>query len=215
MNYRTLTDAELAHFTRNVASTLASHRITGFDAALQDQLAAAIEPLNAEFEALTDLCVQITAAKESIVASKQGLRIAILSQLSAVHNYLFAIGNPRGDYELCNLTFRKRGTTVIPNDPDDLCAVWDLTRGIGLTFTGNNEYNKVVYEISRRTTTSGVTSPWGFVALTKKQSHEDKEFPAGYKHEYRIRAVAAKHVSNYSNTAMVSLFQAPHTFEIF
>lgn len=208
MNFRILTDAELAEFSKNIAAQLALHRVTGFDTALQDELAARIGPLNAEFEASIETCVQITAKKESALAGKQGLRAKILAQIAAVHNFLFAIGNPRSDYEICNLTFRKRGTMVVPNDPADLCAVWDLTRGIRITFSGNNKYDSVVYEISRRTTAGEFTTRWDVIASIKKKSFIDKAIPAGEKHEYRVRAVAARNASNYSNTAVVSLFEA-------
>jgi hypothetical protein len=56
------------------------------------------------------------------------------------------------------------------------------------------------YEIWRR---HGDEGPWGIIATTRKQAFADTPVTPGQYYEYKVRAVAAKSTSNYSNSAVV------------
>lgn len=80
-------------------------------------------------------------------------------------------------------------------------SVFGYSNGINRgKFSGNNKRGRVVYEIWRR---QGDTGGWLLHATTKKQSFTDTPVTPGQYYEYRVRAVAAKSVSHFSNPAVV------------
>ena len=85
-------------------------------------------------------------------------------------------------------------------DPTDLTAA-ALSVGMnGLAWNGNNEMGTVIYEVWRL---QGDTEPFRLIAVTKKQVYLDRSVAPGAYYNYKVRAVAPKSVSNFSNTAVV------------
>ena len=107
---------------------------------------------------------------------------------------------PEADYDRCQFNFPKAKSTVIANDPTELTAVGTSNGVNTLTFKGNNKSGSVVYEIWRR---QGDEGSWGIIGNTKKQTYADTPVTPGQYYEYKVRAVAAKSTSNFSNSAVV------------
>jgi fibronectin type 3 domain-containing protein len=89
---------------------------------------------------------------------------------------------------------------IVAAEPSDLAAEGRSDGANYLTWTSNNKYGTVVYEIWRL---HGDTAPWALHATTKKQSFTDTPVTPGQVYNYKVRAVAATNQSNYSNTAVV------------
>jgi hypothetical protein len=109
---------------------------------------------------------------------------------------------PKKEFDLCGLDypFSPRSGEYIAKDPSGL-AVTGSSNGVNKgRFTGNNVRGAVMYDIWRRVGDEGA---WTQHLLTKKQSFEDTGVTPGQYYEYRVRAVAAKNVSQWSNSAVV------------
>ena len=61
MDYRNLSDADLADFAKNVEDQLSTHSVSGLDNTLADDLALALTPLITSFPASIEAAVQNTA----------------------------------------------------------------------------------------------------------------------------------------------------------
>jgi hypothetical protein len=200
MDYRKLTDADLVDFSKNVALQLTGHEVVGLDNLLQDDLALLFTPLNASFETSIESGVTKTAQKESAIAEKQSMRDLIIERLAMVRNYLVAAETPKSAYEICGFTFPKTPGAVVANDPTELSGEGTSNGVNSLRWKGNNKPGNVVYEIWRL---HGDTAPWTLHATTKKQFHQDTPVTPGQVYNYKVRAVAATNVSNYSNVAVI------------
>lgn len=200
MEYRRLNDPLLASFSRNVADKLAAHEVTCLDNALADDLAAMLAPLNTSFEANIDASIESMAVKQAATAARLSDRAAIIEVLSTVLTYLKATGGTPTDFEICLFDYPKTPVTVIPAAPTDLVAKGTSNGVNTLTFTGNNKPGNVTYEIWRR---HGDTAEWGVIGLTRKQTYINMPVTPGEYYEYKVRAVAAKTMSAFSNTAVV------------
>lgn len=200
MDFRRLNDAELVDFTKNLVDQLSAHEVTSLDNTLADALAAGIAPVNTAFESSIEESVQRIAVKESGIADKQTRRFDLETRIAAVRNYLSAVTGPKKDYEICGFDFPKSASPVVANDPTELSGAGTSNGVNRLSFKGNNKPSSVVYEIWRR---EGDEGPWGIIAATKKQVYTDTPVTPGQYYEYKVRAVASKSTSNFSNSAVV------------
>ncbi len=200
MNYRDLSDAELVDFAKNVAKKLTEHEVTCLDNAVADDLAAALTPLNAGFETKIEESAESEATTQAINAQKRAQRSQVEEKLGNIQDFLTANNGDEADYDRCGFNFPKTRSTVIANDPTELTAVGTSNGVNTLTFKGNNKSGTVVYEIWRR---QGDEGPWGIIATTRKQGYADTPVTPGQYYEYKVRAVAAKSTSNFSNSAVV------------
>jgi hypothetical protein len=200
MNFRKLTDSELVDFAKNVGQKLSDHKIECLDNAVADGLAAALAPINTSFEAKIEESAESEAATQAINAQKRSQRAQVEKKLGTIQDFLTANEGPEADYDQCGFNFPKAKSTVIANDPTGLTAVGTSNGVNTLAFKGNNKSGSVVYEIWRR---QGDEGAWGIIAATKKQTYADTPVTPGQYYEYKVRAKAAKSVSNYSNSAVV------------
>lgn len=200
MNYRKLTDADLVDFAKNVEKKLTVHEVTCLDNAVADDLAATLSPLNGTFEAKIEQSAESEAATQAVNAEKRAQRSQVEERLATVQSFLTANKGPEADYERCGFNFPKAKSTVVANDPTELTAIGTSNGVNSLAFKGNNKSGSVVYEIWRR---HGDEGPWGINATTRKQAYADTPVTPGQYYEYKVRAVASKSTSNYSNSAVV------------
>jgi hypothetical protein len=200
MSYRERNDAELANSVRSLINSLSAHKVTCLDNALADTLAAQLASLNTAFEADIEESATITARKLEVNSRKRDRRAQIINSLSTVQRYLDAAHGSAANYERCGFSFRRKWTSVVAKQPDNLSAVGDWTRGNKLKFDGNNTRGSVIYEVSR---SEGRSGNWSFAGSTKKQSFTDKTAVPGQCYQYRVRAVAPRSTSDYSNEAIV------------
>ena len=200
MNYRTLSDADLVDFAKNVEKKLLDHEVTCLDNDLANDLAATLTSVNAAYEAKIEESAASEAATLAVNAEKRAQRSQVEERLATVQSFLNANKGPEADYDRCRFNYPKVKSTIVANDPTELTAFGTSNGVNSLAFKGNNKSGSVVYEIWRR---QGDEGPWGIIATTKRQNYEDKPVTPGQYYEYKVRAVAAKSVSNYSNSAVV------------
>jgi fibronectin type 3 domain-containing protein len=200
MDYRRLSDADLVDFSKNVEQQLTDHNVDGIDNTLADTLAATLTGLNAPFETSIEQSVQQTAEKQSVVAGKQATRDDLLAKLATVRNYLVAAESPKKAYEVCGFNFPKDRSAVVAADPTDLAASGTSNGVNRLVWNGNNKTGSVIYEIWRL---QGDTEPFRLLGTTRKQVYIDTPVTPGSYYNYKVRAVAARSVSNFSNVAVV------------
>jgi len=200
MDYRKLNDADLVDFSKNVKTSLTGGLVVGLDAHIAADLATALDPVNTSYESSIEMGVQRTAVKQTAIADKQILRDDVLVRLAKVRNYLVAAECPKTAFEACGFTYPKTGAKVIASDPTNLTAT-GASNGVNqIRFSGNNRPGSVVYEIWRR---QGDEGGWGIIITTKRQLAKDTPVTPGQYYEYKVRAVAARSVSNFSNSAVV------------
>lgn len=200
MKTRSLADAELASFTKQLLLRLMTHEIACLDDATSDRLAALLEPLSAEFEASVIRCVAIMTEKQATFAIKANQRRDLLDIISTIQNNLVTAGAKAADYEACGLHARRAYSTVIAQQPTGLSATSSWSEGNTLRFKGNNKFAAVAYEIWRYSP----GEPWTFIDTTRKRTYIDTQAIPGKNYIYRVRAAAARNKSPFSNTAMVN-----------
>lgn len=195
-----LSDADLVDFAKNVEKNLKTHKVTCFDDAVADDLAATLSPLNGTFEAKIEESAASEAATKAVNAEKRSQRSQLEERLGTIQSFLTANKGAEADYDRCGFNFPKAKSTVVANDPTELTAFGTSNGVNSLAFKGNNKSGSVVYEIWRR---HGDEGPWGITATTKKQVFADTPVTPGQYYEYKVRAVASKSTSNFSNSAVV------------
>ncbi|HKX83423.1 MAG TPA: fibronectin type III domain-containing protein [Pyrinomonadaceae bacterium] len=201
MNYRYIPDAALADFAENVLTLLGGTELTAIPAATRTALGTALGTLPTELGTQTATAQVAEAGRKSAVSTKNGTRSTVLAVLSQVRDNLKAGLAPKEQYDLCGFDFAEgRRGSYVALDPNDLSAFGYSNGTNKLVFKGNNRAGAVKYEIWRR---SGDDGQWHFHGSTGKQSFTDSPVTPGRHYEYKVRAVAAKSVSSFSNTAIV------------
>jgi hypothetical protein len=84
--------------------------------------------------------------------------------------------------------------------PTDLTAISFPIGMNRLAWSGNNEMGTVIYEVWRL---QGDTEPFRLIGITKKQVYLDPNVSSGAYYNYKVRAVAPKGASNFSNIAVL------------
>lgn len=200
MNYRNLSDADLAEFAKNIVGKLTHGTVACFDVGLAHELAAALGSLCNELDANIDRCISLSADARAAFANKRGTRNAIFASLGTIHNYLGSLKGREADYESCGLTYRKSPSMVVAADPTDVSVIGSSNGVNTIIFRGNHVFASVVYEIYRRPDRS---APWVLIGTARKQAYADTPVTPGQFYEYKVRAVAARTRSNFSDVGVI------------
>lgn len=200
MNFRRLTEAELADFAQNVNTLLGGTLLTAIDTNVRADLAAAIGTLPATLATQAAAASVAEAERKASVSQRNTSRSQVRSLMSQVRDALKAGLAPKDQYDLCGFDFPTLRSTYEAVDPTKLSA-FGYSNGVNVVrFSGNNKPGQVIYEVWRR---HGDTAAWALHATTKKQSYTDTGVTPGQYYEYKVWAVAAKSVSNFSNSGVV------------
>jgi hypothetical protein len=201
MNFRRLSDNDLADFASNVLALLGGTELSAIDTAVRTALTTAIGTLPDDFGQQVRDASNAEGTRMAAVSVKNDSRDQLLAFMSQVRNALLAGVAPKNQYDLCGFDFRDAPVgNYVAQDPTELSA-FGYSNGVNtIKYKGNNAPNSVVYEIWRR---QGDTGELILHATTKKQSFEDTPVTPGQYYEYKVRAVASKSVSNFSNPAVV------------
>lgn len=202
MNFRRLSDNDLADFVGNVATLLAGTQLTAIDTAVRTQLGTAIGTLPQDQGTQTAAAGVARSERKAAVSLKNATREQLIDFMTQVRNALLAGLAPKSQYDLCGFDFRESGggKSYEAVAPTELSA-FGYSNGVNeLKFKGNNNLNAVVYEIWRRQRDTGA---WSLHKATKKQSFRDTPVTPGQYYEYKVRAAAAKSASPFSNSAAV------------
>ncbi len=200
MNFRTLSENDLSDFAANVSTLLDGDEITAVDKNVRTSLGAAIGALPAGLKTQTAAATVAEAERKAAVSARNDTRGELRVLMGRVRDALKAGVAPKKQYDLCGFDFPTSRSTYEAQDPTNLSA-FGYSNGINkVRFSGNNKPGQVVYEIWRL---NGDTAPWGLHATTKRQNFDDTGVTPGEYYEYKVRAVAARNVSNFSNSAVV------------
>jgi len=201
MNFRRLSDKELADFAANVLTLLGGTQLKSIDSTLRTRLVSSLGTLPTDLSTKSATAGVAEAGRMAAVSAKNSTREQVIAGMSQVKNALLVSLASKDQYDLCGFDFREPVIgPYVPQPPTDLSA-FGYSNGVNVTkFKGNNRSGSVVYEIWRR---QGDTGAWGLLATTKKQSFTDAPVTPGQFYEYRARATAARSVSHYSNSAVV------------
>jgi hypothetical protein len=200
MNFRTLSENDLSDFAANVGTLLGGDDLVSLDPNVRTDLGTALGTLPAALKAQTAAAAVAEAERKAAVSTRNQTRAQIRSLMGRVRDALKAGVAPKTQYDLCGFDYPTSRGPYVPVAPTALSA-FGYSNGVNvLRFTGNNKSGVVVYEIWRL---YGDTVDWGLYATTKKQSFEDNSVTPGEYYEYKVRAVAAKSASTFSNAAVV------------
>lgn len=201
MNYRRLSDNDLADFAGNVLELLGTTKLSAIPTGTRTALESALGTLPADLDQQTQLAMATEGERKAAVSVKNTSRQQILELMSQVRNNLVAGLAPKEQFDFCGFDYRdSTASTYQAQDPTELSAFGYSNAVNVVRFSGNNKTGTVVYEVWRR---HGDTVDWYLHATTKKQSFTDTPVTPGEYYQYKVRAVAARTVSNFSNSAVV------------
>jgi hypothetical protein len=201
MNFRNLKDNDLADFAANVVALLAGTELSAIDSNVRADLVTAFGTLPATLATQTSEAATADDKKRAKVAAKNFTNAAISVLLGQVRDLLKANFAPKEQFELAGFDYPSPAVkSYVAQDPSDL-AVYGFSNGVNKgSFTGNNTKGRVMYDIWRR---EGDDGAWAPHLMTTRQRFTDTGVTPGQYYEYRVRAVAPKNTSNFSNSAVV------------
>lgn len=201
MDFRTLKDNDLSDFAANVAFLLTGTALPSIDTTMRTALQTAIGTKPAVLAAQSASASVAEAERKAAVSAKNETKANVIDLMARVRDALKAGDATKEEYDLCGFDFPKAPAgSYQAQDPTKLSAA-GFSNGINrIRFSGNNQRGRVVYEVWRR---QGDNGPWLLHGTTKKQSFTDSPVTPGQYYEYKVRAVAAKSISNFSNSTVV------------
>ena len=200
MNFRIISENDLADFAANVSTLLAGSELTAIDERVRTELVTMIGGLPVTLADQAAQVAIIEGERKGAVSARNATRSQIWVLMSRVRDALKAGAAPKKQYDLCGFDYPASRSMYEAQDPTNLSA-FGYSNGVNtVRFKGNNKPGQVIYEMWRR---HGDTAGWALHATTRKQSFTDTGIVPGQYYEYRLRAVAAKTVSNFSNSAVV------------
>ncbi len=201
MNFRNIGDAELADFARNVAAALAGGGLPALDPVVRAELVAALGSLPETLSGQSQSAMAAEEKRMSEVSERNATGDAVRTVLARVRHSLKA-GLASGDqFALCGFDQPRKPVRIyMAADPTEISAACFSNGENHIRFTGNNRYGHVIYQIWRRDSKEG---QWLMHATTKRQTFIDTPVPIGKYYEYKVRAVAALSMSNFSDRAVV------------
>lgn len=201
MNFRRLSDNDLADFAANVVDLLGGTKLSAIEPAVRSNLVMAIGTLPADIDIQAQAAMASEGERKAAVSIKNSYREQIINLMSQVRNSLIAGLAPKEQFDFCGFDFRDpASSTYVAQDPANLSAFGYSNAVNVIRFDGNNKTGTVVYEVWRR---HGDTVDWYLHATTTKRSFTDTPVTPGEYYQYKVRAVAARTVSNFSNSAVV------------
>lgn len=193
--------AEMIQLGKNLKNLLAGPKLSSIDPAVRATLAASIgtKPDEAEedHKAANELLAQAYAMFEkrdaklsSLTKNVRQVKDSLKSGMAPADQFLLAGFNAPG----------KAKRIYVAKKPSRLSVLGYSNVGNKGTFRGNNRNGAVTYEIWRR---EGKEGAWTLRMVASTGKFTDSEVIFGTRYEYKVRAVAAKSKSTFSNTASV------------
>jgi hypothetical protein len=201
MDFRKLSENDLADFAERVSNRLSGAELTAIDERVRTALIASIGTLPTMLATRAAEAARAEDVRKAAVSARNDTRVDIVAVMAQVRDALRAGLAPREQYDLCGFDYPlTKPSTYVAQDPSGL-SVFGYSNGLVRgKFKGNNKAGQVVYQIWRR---HGDDGPWGMHITTRRQSFADTPVTPGQIYEYKVRAVAAKSVSHFSNSAVV------------
>jgi hypothetical protein len=200
MNFRLLNDLALADFAKNLRAQLEGDKLKSIDTNVRADLALSIGTIPDLLGTQTASVAAAEAARKEAVSNRNATRQVLISLVSQIRNALRAGLASKEQYDLCAFDYPAMPSPYDPKDPSDLSATGTSNGVNTVRFTGNNKAGRVVFEVWRRQGDEGL---WMLHATTKRQRYTDNGVTPGQYYEYKVRAVAARATSNFSNSGVV------------
>jgi hypothetical protein len=199
MYFRDLTNHDLAAFCANIIVLLTGPELGSLDSQTRARLLAAFGTLPGELRARTETAELIENLRREAISDRNDVRRRLHTVVRQVRDALSSRAAPNGEFAIAGLSYVKKPRgRYLAVDPSDL-VVTGTSNGVNrLKFLGNNRRVSVRYEIWRRE-----RGPWAILTSITRQVYHDTPVKPGQYYEYRVRALAAGSVSDFSNTAVV------------
>lgn len=200
MNFRRMSDNNIADMAVNIATLLAGTELSAIDSTIRTALIAALGTLPSDLQGQTFTAEVLEAERTAAVSQKNAAHAGIEAWMMQVRNYLESGLASDNQYALCGFNIPVPPVRMyVAMDPADLSVTGYSYGANKCVFRGNNKYAHVMYEVWRRE----AGGEWGVLASTKKQSFTDTPVKPGKFYQYKVRAVATKNASNFSDPAVV------------
>lgn len=192
----------LADLADNLINLLGGTELSSIDPNVRAALIAAIGNKPAEVRQHdSDAKIFMNKAQASI-SQRNDTAAGLGLVIGNTRDFLKAAKAPAGQFELAGFDypFETRARAYVAKKPSQLAVVGFSNQVNQGKFKGNNRTGAVTYEIWRRV---GKDGTWAILTTTRKKVFEDTGVSPGQYYQYKVRAVAAKNSSAYSNTASV------------
>ncbi len=201
MNPHKLRRAQLVDFGATAVTVLTAGGAGDVDPAIQTALSADLDPMVTELGTNEGATVDALAAYRAAVQAAELQRQLSLIGVQNLKNQLRAAGCAPEVFAALGYDAPIVTPVIyIPNDPSD-CSATGYSNGIiRVVWAGNNPAGYVLYQVWRR---EGDDGEWSIIGTSGKQKYTDVGIIPGQYYEYKIRAMAARHFSNFSNSAVV------------
>ena len=200
MKLHYLNSFELAAFLENLKTLLGGPSLTAIDAAVRAELLAAIGTIPSELNSAASSAEALMNQAQAQVAARDKIKNAALPITRQVRAFLDAGNASKDQYELCGFRYPdKTRTTYVAQMPLAL-KVTPFTNAVNKgKFKGNNTSGSVMFEVWRREGDDGI---WALHMPLKTSRFSDEGVTPGQYYEYKVRARAAKTVSDFTPTAV-------------
>ena len=202
MDINGITEKDLAQMVATVAVLLGGNELASLDSATRAAFLAALGTLPDTYVDLGNAQAAAEGEKMAATSAKNEVGLLLADIMKQIRDMMKSKRAPKKEYDLCLFDYpsETRVGTYQAQTPTHLSGA-GFSNGVNtLRFKGNNTYGLVVYEIWRR---EGDDGQWAQHSLTKKQTFTEQGVTPGQYYEYRVRAVAAKTVSAFSNSAVI------------
>lgn len=147
MNFRAISENDLADFAANVALLLAGAELVSIDDRVRAALATAIGALPATLATQAADAAITEGARKACVSERNATRKQIRVLMGQVRDALKAGLAPKKEYDLCGFDYPAERSTYEAQSPTNLSA-FGYSNGINkIRFSDNNRPGRVVYEV--------------------------------------------------------------------
>ena len=201
MRLADLSVSEMIQLAQNLLDLLTGDKLSAIDPVVRAALVASIGTKPGRVSQLhKDANIRLAEAYSLFEARDAELK-SLTTNVRQAKDFLKGGVAPAEQFLLAgfNVT-RKAAHIYVAKKPSRLSVIGYSNVGNKGTFNGNNRSGAVVYEIWRR---EGKDGEWMLATQTRNGKFTDHQVRFGARYEYRVRAVAAKSTSAFSNTASV------------
>lgn len=207
-NPNLLTRADLVLFLIAGGNAFDAHLAVPITNTNQDNFEAAWEAQAVILGNAEQNVVDTKTAYEAAVNAAQTSASILKSAIQETKYTFKSLPASLDSYAAVGLTPPKTGrSAIIPLAPTIVAVLGRSNATNELRFTNNNKSGSVAIEIWRRV--GGPTESWMICGTTTKSIFVDSGVPMGELTEYKLKAVAARGLSEFSNTA--ALYTDPVT----
>jgi hypothetical protein len=202
MNPNYMKRADLAQFGREVATRIASGKVSGLRPEQLSHFATVIADLSSELASADLQQLDLRLASLESTRRAQDKRVLLLKALQEFKYTMKSLRSPAREFDSVGFDPPAKVRRIVtPQTPCGLSSS-GFSNGVNeLKFTGNNPPKSVTYIIEAKI---GDSPRYVIVGISRNQRFRHIGVRPGEMHQYRIRAQSARGlVSDWSNEAVV------------